>query len=186
MTSASSRGLFDAVSLRSIVKPLTGNAEEYQVERGRVLCSRLPFYLLALRQRKVNVAAERSEQMKQVNAVAVVFLLVFAVGCGKSERVRVTYESNPPGGILHKLNGEVWGLCPKSLWYDLDEEAITKGYIDVKGLIVRWPGGPPKRRSNDLIRIKVDGTDQQVTFRQPGMATKSAHTERLRYRRLSR
>ena len=145
--------------------------------------SRLPFVLPMLLQRQVRAVAERSEQMKRGNGVAVVLLLIFAAGCGQSKQVRVTYKSDPPGGILHKLNGEVIGLCPKALWYDLDEEAIENGYIDVKGMIVRWPGGPPERRSNDLIRIKVDGTDRQVTFRQPGMATNAAQTKGLRYRR---
>jgi hypothetical protein len=177
------QGHFVAISQRIIVKPFAQNAEEYGVERGRVLRLRLPFDLPMPRQRQVKGAAERSEEMKRGNAVAVVFLLIFAAGCGQSKQVRVTYKSDPPGGILHELNGEVRGLCPKTLWYDLDEETIKNGYIDVKGLIVRWPGGPPERRSNDLIRIKVDGTDRQVTFRQPGMATNATHTERLSYRR---
>ncbi len=104
--------------------------------------------------------------MKHVLAVAALIPLLFAVGCGQTQRVRVTYRSDPPGGTLHKLDGKLWGPCPKVIYYDLDEEAIENGYLDAKGLIVRWPAGPEKL-SGKLIRITVDGTDRQVTFVQP-------------------
>jgi hypothetical protein len=108
----------------------------------------------------------KERKMKYGMAVPVLLLLVFAAGCGQANRVKVTYKSNPLGGILYKQNGEVWGSCPKVLWYDLDEETIKNGYLDAKGLIVRWPSGP-ERRSGDLIRVTVNGTDRRVIFTQP-------------------
>ena len=94
---------------------------------------------------------------------------MFVAGCGQTKQVKVTYRSDPPGGTLYKQTGEVWGPCPKVLWYDLDEEAVENGYIDAKGLMVRWPSGPEKR-SGDLIRITVNGTDRRVAFTQPRIA----------------
>ena len=107
--------------------------------------------------------------MKRVITIAVLMLVVLAAGCGGPKQVKVTYKSNPLGGTLYKQNGEVWGPCPKTLWYDLDEEAIENGYLDAKGLIVRWPNGLEKR-SDDLIRIKVDGTDRRVIFTRPRLS----------------
>jgi len=120
--------------------------------------------------------------MKHSTAIPVLILLTFAAGCGQAKRVKVTYKSDPPGGILYRQNGELWGSCPKVLWYELDEEAIRNGYIDAKGLIVRWPDGP-ERRSDDLIRITVNGTDRRVIFAKPMTFTTAGHTQRLRYRR---
>ena len=96
-----------------------------------------------------------------------VLISLFAVGCAQNKQIKVTYRSNPPGGKLYKLDGELWGPCPRVLWYDLDEEDISAGYMDAKGLIMRWPSGPEKA-SGEVIRITVDGSDRQVTFVQPG------------------
>ena len=104
--------------------------------------------------------------MKHSYAVAVLIALMFALGCAQEQRIKVTYRSDPPGGTLYKLNGELWGPCPKVLWYDPDDEATKNGYLDVKGLTVSWPSGPAKK-SGELIRITVDGTNRQVTFVQP-------------------
>ena len=113
--------------------------------------------------------------MKRGIAITILMLMVLAAGCGGAKQVKVTYKSNPPGGTLYKQNGEVWGQCPKTLWYDLDEEAVENGYLDTKGLIVRWLTGPEKR-SGDLIRIRVDGTERRVIFTQPKLAAKAART----------
>ena len=98
--------------------------------------------------------------------VIAVLILLFVVGCGQKQQLKVTYISDPPGGTLYKKNGELWGPCPKVLWYDLDKKALAEGYLETKGLIVRWPSGP-ERKSDKLIRIPVDRTDQQYTFVQP-------------------
>ncbi len=113
--------------------------------------------------------------MKRSIAATILILMVLTAGCGGPKQVKVTYKSNPLGGTLYKLNGEPWGPCPKALWYDLDEEAIENGYLDTKGLIVRWPTGPEKR-SDDLIRIKVDGTARRVIFTRPKVTAKAAQT----------
>jgi len=106
---------------------------------------------------------------------AILILLMFAAGCGQTKQVKVTYRSDPPGGTLYKQNGDLWGPCPNVLWYDLDEEAVEDGYLDATGLEVRWPSGPEKR-SGDLIRIKVNGTDRRVTFVQPRITAKAVKT----------
>ncbi len=111
--------------------------------------------------------------MKHGFAVAILIPLLFAVGCAQNKRVKVTYISDPPGGTLYELNGELWGQCPKVLWYDLDEKTVANGYVDAMGLMVRWPSGPEKRSGN-LIRITADGTDRRVTFIQPGSEPESA------------
>ena len=74
--------------------------------------------------------------------------------------------SDPPGAALYRQSGELWGPCPKVLWYDLDKDALAAGYLDAKGLTARWPSGAEKK-SDELIRLVVDGTDQQYTFVQP-------------------
>lgn len=114
--------------------------------------------------------------MKHGFKVLVFVSLMFAVGCSQQQQVRVTYRSEPPGGTLYKLNGELWGECPKVLYYDIDKEDIEKGYLDVKGLIVKWPSGPAKK-SGELIRITVDGTNRQVTFIQPEDTSESSAAE---------
>lgn len=113
--------------------------------------------------------------MKRGITVTILVLLVIAAGCGGAKQVKVTYRSDPPGGTLYKQNGELWGQCPKVLWYDVDDEAVEGGYLNVKGLIMRWPTGPEKR-SDDLIRIKVNGTERQVIFTQPRETAKAADT----------
>jgi len=104
--------------------------------------------------------------MKYVAIFAVLVSLTFGVGCAQKEQVKVTFLSDPPGGTLYKQNGEVWGPCPKTLWYDVDSEAMEKGHLDAKGMVVRWPTGPAKR-SDDRIEITVNGTDRHVIFVQP-------------------
>ena len=110
--------------------------------------------------------------MKHVAVVAVFVSLLFAVGCGQKQQVKVTFLSDPPGGTLYKQDGQVWGPCPKALWYNIDSEAMKKGYLDAKSLFVRWPTGPEKR-SEDLIKITVNGTDRQVIFLQPKYEAKA-------------
>ena len=104
--------------------------------------------------------------MKHGVAVPVLILIMFAVGCAEKQQVKVIFLSDPPGGTLYKQNGDLWGPCPKALWYDLDEEAVQRGYLDAKGMVVRWPSGREKR-SGKFIRITVNGTDRNVTFTQP-------------------
>ncbi len=111
--------------------------------------------------------------MKHVVAVPVLILVMFAVGCAKKQQVKVTFLSDPPGGTLYKQNGDLWGPCPKALWYDLDEEAMQRRRLDAKGLVVRWPSGPEKR-SKGLIKITVNGTDRRVIFLQPKEEPKAA------------
>jgi len=111
--------------------------------------------------------------MKHGVRVGVLLSILFAIGCSQQEQVRVTYRSDPPGGTLYKLDGELWGECPKVLYYDIGEDDIERGYLDAKGLMVRWPSGPGKR-SGELIRITVDGTNRQVTFVQPGETSESS------------
>ncbi|UCE49447.1 MAG: hypothetical protein JSW47_04750 [Phycisphaerales bacterium] len=104
--------------------------------------------------------------MKQVCIITVTIQLIFMAGCTQQYQIKVTYRSDPPGGTLYKLNGELCGPCPKVFYYDLDQKDISRGYIDVEGLMVCWPTGP-ERKSGDAIRITVDGTDRVVTFIQP-------------------
>ena len=116
--------------------------------------------------------------MKRGFTITILILLAAtAVGCGRAKQVQVTYKSYPPGGTLYKQNGEVWGQCPKTLWYDLDDEAYENGYLDAKGLIMRWPDGSEKR-SGDLIRIRVraNASDRQVVFTQPRLTANAADT----------
>lgn len=106
--------------------------------------------------------------MKRGISITVLILLVLAAGCGgQAKQVKVTYRSDPPGGTLYSADGECWGPAPKVLWYDLDEEAIQKGYLDAKGLTMRWPHGPEKS-SGELLRVTINGTERQVVFTQPG------------------
>lgn len=111
--------------------------------------------------------------MKHGFIVGILISLLFAVGCSQNQQVKVTYRSDPPGGTLYKLDGELWGPCPKVLYYDVDKGDVEKGYLDVKGLMVKWPNGPDKK-SGELIRITVDGTDRQVTFIQPEAASETS------------
>ena len=104
--------------------------------------------------------------MKYIVLVAVLVSLVFNVGCAQKEQVKVIFLSDPPGGTLYKQNGEAWGPCPKTLWYDINSKAMDKGHLAAKGMVVRWPTGPAKR-SDDLIKITVNGTDRHVIFVQP-------------------
>lgn len=108
--------------------------------------------------------------MKHGFAVGVLLSLLFVIGCSQRQQVKVTYRSDPPGGTLHRLDGELWGPCPKVLFYDIGKEDIERGYLDVKGLVVKWPDGPAKK-SGELIQITVDGTNRQVTFVQPDDAS---------------
>ena len=109
--------------------------------------------------------------MKHVAAVAIVVSLLLAVGCAEKQQVEVMFLSDPPGGRLYKQNGRLWGPCPKRLWYDVDSEAMQKGHLDARGLTMRWPTGPEKR-SKDLIKITINGTDRLVIFVQPQQESK--------------
>ncbi|MBL7185430.1 MAG: hypothetical protein ISS70_03830 [Phycisphaerae bacterium] len=104
--------------------------------------------------------------MKHGNAVVILVLLMLAVGCAQKQQVKVTFLSDPPGGTLYEQDGRLWGPCPKVLWYDLNAEAIEAGYLNAKGLTVRWPTGPEKK-SDKLIRITINRTDRRVVFVQP-------------------
>lgn len=109
--------------------------------------------------------------MKHVAVVGVVVSLVLAVGCADKHQVKVTFLSDPPNGSLYKQDGTLWGPCPKTLWYDVDSETTKRGYLEAKGLTVRWPTGPDKK-SEDPIKITVNGTDRQVIFVQPRYESK--------------
>jgi len=101
--------------------------------------------------------------MKRGIIITILVSLV-VLGCGQQQQqLKITYLSDPPGGTLYRQNGELWGPCPKVLWYDLDEEALAARQLQVKGLIVRWPSGP-EGRSDEIITFPIDGTDQQFTF----------------------
>jgi formylglycine-generating enzyme required for sulfatase activity len=99
--------------------------------------------------------------------VSTALISLVVLGCeNRQQQLKVTYLSDPPGGTLYRQNGELWGPCPKVLWYDLDEEALAAGQLQAKGLIARWPSGP-EEKSADMITFPVDGTDQEFTFVQP-------------------
>jgi hypothetical protein len=49
----------------------------------------------------------RSEKMKHSNAVPVLILLMFAVGCGQSKQVEVTHKSDPPGERSREQYGDL-------------------------------------------------------------------------------
>lgn len=104
--------------------------------------------------------------MKHVMVFTILVPLLLGPGCAPKQQVKVTFLSDPPGGTLYKQNGEVWGPCPKVLWYNIDSGAMKKGYLGAKGMVVRWPTGPAKV-SNDHIKVTVDGTERQVIFIQP-------------------
>jgi len=104
--------------------------------------------------------------------------VMFAVGCAQKQRVKVTYLSDPPGGTLYTQDGDFQGPCPMALWYDLDEEAIARGYLNAEGLVVCWPRGPQKM-SKKLIRITVNGTDRNAVFLQPKDEPGVADTVRI-------
>ena len=104
--------------------------------------------------------------MKHVMAVPVLTLVMFVAGCAQKQQVKVTFLSDPPGGTLYTQDGDFQGPCPTVLWYDLDKEAIARGYLNAKGMAVRWPRGPQKM-SSKLIKITVNGTDRNVVFLQP-------------------
>jgi len=104
--------------------------------------------------------------MKHGITVATFIQLMLVVGCAQKQQVKVTYLSDPPGGTLYKQSGELWGPCPRVLWYDLDAEAMETGYLSANGLTVRWPTGPEKK-SEKLIKIIVNRTDRRVIFVQP-------------------
>jgi len=109
----------------------------------------------------------KGQGMKRRVAVTILTLLALAAGCVQTQEVRVTYISDPPGGTLYTLYGKLWGPCPKVLYYSTDdEEDIARGYLDAEGLMVRWPSGPDGK-SDVILRITLDGTDQTVTFVQP-------------------
>ena len=111
-------------------------------------------------------APQKGEDMKHARLFVVLVPLLLGPGCAPKQQVKVTFLSDPPGGTLYKQNGEVWGPCPKVLWYNIGSEAMKKGYLDAKGMVVRWPTGPAKV-SSDRIKITVDGTERQVIFIQP-------------------
>jgi len=113
--------------------------------------------------------------MKRGITVTILMLLAVGAGCGRAKQVKVTYKSDPPGGTLYRQDGEFLGQCPKVLWYDVNQEHYESGYLDAKGLITRWPSGPEKR-SGDLIRITVNGTNRQVVFTQPKITAKATDT----------
>ena len=121
-------------------------------------------------------APKKGVKMKYAIAVPVIVLMILAVGCAKKQQVKVTFLSDPAGGWLYKANGDPWGPCPKVLWYDLDEAAVERGYLDLKELVVRWPDGPEKS-SDGLIRITVDGTDRNVVFLQEKEEPKAEYVE---------
>ena len=79
--------------------------------------------------------------MKRVAVVPIVVSLLFAAGCAPKKQIKVTFLSDPPGGTLYKQDGTLWGPCPKMLWYDVDSQAADKGYLEAKGMTVRWPTG---------------------------------------------
>jgi len=94
--------------------------------------------------------------------ITLISLLVLSCG-QQQQQLKVTFLSDPPGGMLYRQNGESWGPCPKVLWYDLSEEVLAAGKLQAKGLVVRWPSGPEKR-SDDTITFQIDGSDKQFTF----------------------
>ncbi len=65
--------------------------------------------------------------MKHRNAVLVLILLMFAVGCGQSKQVEVAYKSDSPGGILYKQNGDLCVIPVGHVGFSVQaEEGNTK------------------------------------------------------------
>ncbi|MHC4117716.1 MAG: hypothetical protein ACYSWO_09435 [Planctomycetota bacterium] len=109
------------------------------------------------------------------HGIAAAIILVLATGCAKKQqRIRVTILSDPAGGKLYNNSGELLGPCPKVLRYDLDTEAMKRGYIETEPMTVRWPAGPEKK-SDEPMRITVDGTNRHMVFAQPRNAPRPIH-----------
>jgi uncharacterized protein YceK len=80
--------------------------------------------------------------MFRIFFVSLFALMVFA-GCAtplKSNQVRVTFHSEPPGAMIY-WKDHAYGIAPRTLTFDLPDDAVRRGYLDENSIRALWSSG---------------------------------------------
>ncbi len=93
-------------------------------------------------------------------------LFVFAlVASGCSNTLKVTFHSDPPGGILY-LGSQQVGYTPQTLTYQLSESDLQRGYTNLDTAI-RWVSGVERQGT---LKVNFnEGFSQQFIARRPNL-----------------
>jgi hypothetical protein len=66
--------------------------------------------------------------------------LIISTGCTTSNRISMTYYSDPPGAVLYE-GQRLFGYTPITLYYQVSPESREQGYVHIQGTTARWVSG---------------------------------------------
>jgi hypothetical protein len=92
-------------------------------------------------------------------------LLVVATLLAGCAGLRVQYNSDPPGASLYE-GGQLKGVTPVVLNYELDQAFKSGGCTTLRGTSVKWASGAEASISH-LTACAHVGRSQQYTFQRP-------------------
>ena len=96
-----------------------------------------------------------------------ILIALLVSGCA-SQRLAVTYYSDPPGAVLYENQTNTrFGYTPFTLYYNVSDDDRKQGRTRLSGTTVRWLSGASASYSYidaDLTRF---GYKQSVTYRRP-------------------
>lgn len=96
-------------------------------------------------------------------SMLLIFVFFFFLGCGKT--LSVTYLSDPPGAVLYE-GQQNFGYTPKTLYYQVTQEAEKNGYKILRGTSVQWASGAAASIPSLRCDLRI-GLNQQFTFMRP-------------------
>ena len=102
----------------------------------------------------------RSEKMKRANAIPILILLMFLVGCGRSKQVKESYKSDAPLWVSYKQNSDL-SVTPADTAGSFvqvegcDEKKIKLVQVDC-GDIGKGSGDFPCYKGCERIRIRAN------------------------------
>src|SRR5688500_5702150 len=77
--------------------------------------------------------------VRSILSIVACWMLIALQGCA-TNRLEVTYQSDPPGATLYH-DGQMMGYTPVTLYYPVTDEDRTRGFAVYKGASVRWVSG---------------------------------------------
>lgn len=98
--------------------------------------------------------------------IRILSLVTILLLSGCASKLRVTYNSDPPGAVLYS-GGQRIGYTPQTLYYNVSDETKKRGFMNLVTTKVQWASGATAEMQTLKADLAKYGLSQQFTFNRP-------------------